>query len=212
VTLFRPQTLGEEIANSVSHGIGCIAALVGLPLLVLGARPHGATAVIGAAVFGATAVVLYLSSTLYHALAPNRAKRVFQLVDHSSIFLLIAGTYTPFTLGILRGPMGWTLFGIVWALAAAGVAMKATIGVRYARFSTGLYLAMGWLALVAAKQLWFQLPAWGLMWLVAGGLAYTVGVRFFATDHHPYRHFVWHLFVMAGTACHFMAVWRYAAL
>jgi hemolysin III len=143
-------------------------------------------------------------------LAPNRAKRVFQRLDHSAIFLMIAGTYTPFTLGVLRGPVGWTLFAIIWTLAIAGVVMKATIGARYQTFSNVLYLAMGWLVIVAAKSMWTLVPGWGLFWLVAGGLSYTVGIVFFATDHHPYRHFVWHLFVMTGTACHFMAVWRYA--
>ena len=208
---FRAQTVGEEIANSVSHGIGGLAALVGLPLLVIGARPHGTTAVIGAVVFGVTTAVLYLSSTLYHSLAYTRARRFLQIVDHSAIYLLIAGTYTPFTLGILRGRMGWTLFGIVWTLAIGGVVKTFTVGTRYQRLSTALYLGMGWLAVIAAKPLWLLLPGWGLTWLVAGGLFYTVGVMFFASDHQPYHHFVWHLFVLAGTACHFVAVWRYAA-
>ena len=206
----RAQTLREEIANSVSHGVACVAALIGLPVLILGARTYGTVAVIGTVVFGATTVFLYLSSTLYHALAPNRAKSFFRIIDHAAIYLLIAGTYTPFTLGVLRGTMGWILLAIVWTLAVAGIVMKATIGLRYPGFSTGLYLAMGWLAVFVARDLWLALPAWGMIWLVAGGLAYTAGVRFFATDHHPYRHFVWHLFVMAGTACHFIAVWRYA--
>ncbi len=208
--IHRPQTLGEEIANSVSHGVGLAAAIVGLPLLVLSARGHGTLAMTGAVVFGVSMVFLYLASTLYHALAPNRAKRFFQIVDHSAIYLLIAGTYTPFTLGVLHGPWGWALLGLIWSLAVGGVLMKVTIGTRYPRFSTALYLAMGWLAVVAAKQLWLHLPPWGLVWIVAGGLAYTIGVKFYATDHHRYRHFVWHLFVMTGTACHFVAVWQYA--
>lgn len=206
----RPQSLGEEIANSVSHGVGFLAALIALPVLVLGARPHGAAAIVGAVVFGATAAFLYLTSTLYHALAPNRAKRVFQILDHWAIYLLIAGTYTPFTLGVLRGPWGWTLFGLIWALAIAGVVFKIMGGIRYHRLSTGLYLAMGWLVLVAVKPLWLHVPAWGLTWLAAGGLAYTVGVGFYATDRFRYRHLIWHLFVLAGTGCHFMAVWHYA--
>lgn len=207
----RPQSVGEEVANGVSHGVGALAILIALPLLLLSLRERGTTAVVAAAVFGVTAAFLYISSTLYHSLGRNRAKRVFQLMDHSAIYLLIAGTYTPFTLGILRGTMGWTLFGIVWTLAFGGIVKTLLVGNRYQHFSTGLYLAMGWLALVAAKQLWTFLPGAGLTWLVAGGLFYTAGVAFFATDYRPYHHFVWHLFVLAGTACHFVAVWGYAA-
>jgi hemolysin III len=207
----RAQSRGEEIANSISHGMGFLAALIVLPVLVVGAAPHGAAAIVGAAVFAATMALLYLTSTLYHALAPNRAKRVFQILDHGAIYLLIAGTYTPFTVGILRGPWGWTLFGCIWALAVSGIVLKAVGGVRYPRLSTGLYLAMGWLVLVAAKPLWHAMPAWGLFWLAAGGAAYTAGVAFYAVDRMRYAHFVWHLFVLAGTACHVIAVLRYAA-
>ena len=137
----RAQTVGEEVANSISHGIATVAALIGLPVLIVGAQPKGQTAVIGAAVFGVMTLFLYFVSTMYHSLAPNRAKRVFQRLDHSAIFLMIAGTYTPFTLGVLRGPVGWTLFAIIWTLAIAGVVMKATIGARYQTFSNVLYLA-----------------------------------------------------------------------
>ena len=206
----RPQSLGEEIANSVSHGVGFLAALVALPVLVLGALPHGAAAVVGAVIFAVTAALLYLTSTLYHALAPNRAKRLFQIFDHGAIYLLIAGTYTPFTLGVLRGAWGWTLFGLIWALAVAGVVIKSIGGIRYHRLSTALYLAMGWLVLIAAKPLWQRVPGWGLFWLVAGGLAYTAGVGFYAAPRLRYGHFVWHLFVLAGTLCHFVAVLYYA--
>ena len=206
----RPQSLGEEIANSVSHGVGFLAALVALPVLVLGALPHGAAAVVGAVIFAATAALLYLTSTLYHALAPNRAKRLFQIFDHGAIYLLIAGTYTPFTLGVLRGTWGWTLFGLIWALAVAGVVIKSIGGIRYHRLSTALYLAMGWLILIAAKPLWQRVPGWGLFWLVAGGVAYTAGVGFYAAPRLRYGHFVWHLFVLAGTACHFVAVLYFA--
>ncbi len=207
----RPQSLGEEIANSVSHGIGFLAALAALPVLVLGATERGALAVIGAAVFAVTVALLYLTSTLYHALAQNRAKRVFQILDHGAIYLLIAGTYTPFTLGVLRGPWGWTLFGLIWGLAIAGVVAKVNWGIRYPHLSTAFYLAMGWLVLAAAKPLWLLVPKWGLFWLVAGGLAYTVGVGFYGARRLRYGHFIWHLFVLSGTACHFVAVWHYAA-
>jgi hemolysin III len=207
----RPQSPGEEIANSVSHGIGFLALLAAMPLLAGSALRHGTAALVGALAFGASAAVLYLASTLYHALTPARAKRFLRVVDHSAIYLLIAGTYTPFTLGVLRGAWGWTLFGIVWALAALGITAKATLGVRYPRLSTAVYLGMGWLVVIAARPLWRAVPAWGLFWLAAGGLAYTAGVGFYAASRRPYRHFIWHLFVLAGTGCHLVAVLRYAA-
>ncbi|HEY5547508.1 MAG TPA: hemolysin III family protein [Gemmatimonadaceae bacterium] len=207
----RPQTLGEEIANSVSHGVGFLAAVATLPVLVLSARSAGAAAVVGAAIFGGTMAVLYLTSTLYHATAHNRAKRVFQVLDHAAIYLLIAGTYTPFTLGVLRGAWGWTLFGLIWGLAVIGIFLKSLHGIRYPRLSTAVYIAMGWLVLVAAKPLWDNVSGWGLFWLVAGGVAYTAGVGFYAANRMRYAHFVWHLFVLAGTACHVVAVLRYAA-
>src|SRR5262249_38907722 len=151
----RVPSLGEEIANCVSHGVGCLAALAATPFLVLAAgRRGGAVAIVGASVFAGTMVVLYLVSTVYHALPRNRAKRVFRVIDHSAIFLLIAGTYTPFTLGPLRGAWGWTLFSIVWALAVLGVTLKSVGGIRYPRLSTMLYVAMGWLALIAIRPLW----------------------------------------------------------
>ncbi len=207
----RLQSFGEEIANSVSHGTGFLAMLIGLPVLIGGAIQHGAAAIVGAAVFGTSALLLYFTSTLYHALTPSRAKRVLQILDHGAIYLLIAGTYTPFTLGVLRGPWGWTLFGLIWALAAIGIAIKSIGGVRRPRLSTALYLAMGWLGLIAAKPMWDAMPAWGLFWLAAGGIAYTVGVGFYAAERVRYAHSVWHLFVLAGTACHFVAVLRFAA-
>jgi len=177
----RTQSPGEEIANSVSHGVGLLAAIAAAPVLVLSAVRHGGTArITGASVFAATMVLLYLTSTLYHALPGNRAKRVFQVLDHAAIFLMIAGTYTPFTLGVLRGPWGWTLFVLVWGLALAGVVLTATGGARYPKLRTGLYLGMGWLVLIAAKPLWLRVPPWGLFWLSAGGIAYTVGVAFYA--------------------------------
>jgi len=208
----RTQSSGEEIANSVSHGVGLLAAAAAAPVLVLSAVQHdGAARIVGASVFSATMVLLYLTSTLYHALPRNRAKRVFQVLDHAAIFLMIAGTYTPFTLGVLRGTWGWTLFGLVWGLALAGVVLTAVGGVRYPKLMTGLYLAMGWLILIAVKPLWLRMPSLGLFWLVAGGIAYTVGVVFYAAKRVRYSHFVWHLFVITGTACHFIAVLRFAA-
>lgn len=206
------QSRGEEIANSVSHGVGFLAAVAALPILVIAAVGRGyAPGVVGAAVFGTTLVALYLTSTLYHAWPPTRTKRVLRVVDHAAIFLLIAGTYTPFTLGVLRGAWGWTLFGLVWGLALAGVISKVFLGVRYPKISTGVYLAMGWLIVIAVKPLWTQVPAWGLFWLAMGGLAYTLGVPFYAAKTSRFSHFVWHLFVLAGSTCHFFAVLRYAA-
>ena len=211
----RPQTLGEEIANSVSHGVALLAAMVAAPFLVAASVRQGdAMDIAGASVFAATMVLLYFTSMLYHALPATRAARakgVLQILDHGAIYLLIAGTYTPFTLGVLRGPWGWTLFGLVWAMALAGVAVKAMAGIRYPRVSTALYLAMGWIAVIAIKPMFELIPGWGLFWLVAGGLCYTLGVGFFATDSRlRYGHFVWHLFVAAGTACHCVAVFYYA--
>ena len=208
----RTQSRGEEIANSVSHGVGLLAALAATPVLVLSAVRHGGAArIAGASVFAAAMVLLYLTSTLYHALPRNRAKRVFQVLDHAAIFLMIAGTYTPITLGVLRGTWGWTLFGLVWSLAIAGVALTAGGGVRYPKLTTSLYLAMGWLILIAVKPLWLRMPSEGLFWLSAGGIAYTVGVVFYAAKRVRYSHFIWHLFVITGTSCHYIAVLRFAS-
>ncbi|RZB32173.1 MAG: hemolysin III [Desulfobacteraceae bacterium Eth-SRB1] len=207
----RRQSLGEEIANSVSHGIGFLAAVAVFPVLVIASVQRGDTAaIIGASVFSTTMVLLYLASTLYHALPQNRAKRVFRILDHGAIYLLIAGTYTPFTLGVLRGALGWTLFGLVWGLAVVGIVLKAVGGVRHSKISTWLYLAMGWLIIIAARQLWLHMPWWGLFWLISGGIAYTAGAAIFAADRVKYVHFVWHLFVITGTACHCIAVLWYA--
>ncbi|SFU94271.1 hemolysin III [Polaromonas sp. YR568] len=211
----RVQTLGEEIANSVSHGVALLAAVIAAPFLVVASVRNGdAIDVAAASVFAATMVLLYFTSMLYHALPAvraARAKSVFQVLDHGAIYLLIAGTYTPFTLGVLRGPWGWTLFALVWTMALAGVAVKAVAGIRYPRVSTALYVAMGWVALIAIKPMLELIPNWGLFWLVAGGLFYTLGVGFFATDSRlRYGHFVWHMFVAAGTVCHFVAVLYYA--
>jgi len=208
----RALSLAEEIANSVTHGIGLLASLVGLPILVVAAAGRaGAMHVMGCSVFAASLVALYAASTIYHALLPSRAKQVFRVIDHVAIYLLIAGTYTPFTLGVLRGAWGWTLFGMVWSLAAAGVVFKTLLGVRHPRASVVLYLAMGWLALVAIRPIVAQVPAAGLAWLVAGGLFYTGGVVFFVLHRQRHSHAAWHLCVLGGSVCHFFAVLWYAA-
>ncbi len=201
----------EELASSVSHGIGLAGAAVAVPLLIVASiRQDNGAAIVGASVFGATMLVLYLSSTIYHALPESRAKQAFRSIDHAAIFLLIAGTYTPFTLGVLGGAWGWTLFGIVWGMAVVGVTLKAARGVRYPTLSLGLYLAMGWVVIVALKPVFLRVPAWGVFWLLAGGLAYTIGAAFYAASRVRYNHLVWHVFVMVGTTCHFVAVLRYA--
>jgi hemolysin III len=211
VVQHRRQTPGEEIANSISHGVGFLAALAAMPVLIVGAMQHGPAGVLGVVVFAGSAALLYLASTLYHALAPTRARDVLRIIDHSAIYLLIAGTYTPFTLGVLRGPLGGTLLALIWGLALAGVALKSIGGIRYPRLSTAVYLAMGWMIVAAARPLWTLMPAWGLFWLTAGGLLYTAGVGFYAASRIRYSHFVWHLFVLGGTTCHFIAVLHYAA-
>ncbi|GAB4352195.1 MAG: hemolysin III family protein [Gammaproteobacteria bacterium] len=208
----RPQTRGEEIANSLSHGAALLAALAATPFLVVAAAGGSdAAGITGAAIFGASMILLYGASMLFHALPPGGAKRLFQLFDHGAIYLLIAGTYTPFLLGPLRGAWGWSLFGVVWGLAALGIVLKAALGPeRGVKLSTGIYLAMGWLIVVAAEPAWTHIPHWGLAWLLLGGVAYTLGVLFFLAERVRYFHFVWHLFVVAGTACHFVAVVNYA--
>jgi len=208
----RAQCRAEEFANGVSHAVGLLAAVAASPVLIVSAvQRDGPAGIVGASVFAFTMVLLYLISTLYHTSARNKAtKRVFHVLDHSAIFLLIAGTYTPFTLGVLRGAWGWTLFGLIWGIAAVGVVFKSIGGVRYRRLSTILYLAMGWLVIIAVKPLWLNMPSWGLFWLLAGGAAYTAGVGFYAAKRIRFAHFVWHLFVIAGTACHCIAVLRYA--
>ncbi|HXM34950.1 MAG TPA: hemolysin III family protein [Pyrinomonadaceae bacterium] len=208
----RSLSLGEEIANSISHGLGLVLAIAAVPVLVVVAVRGGrASFVVGVSVFGASMVVLYLASTLYHSITHEGAKRVARVVDHSAIFLLIAGSYTPFTLGVLRGPWGWTLLGIVWGLAAIGLTMKVVGGTRHTWVTIALYLAMGWLALVAIKPMFALIPLPGILLILAGGVAYTAGLGFFAAHRLRYSHFVWHLFVIAGTTCHFFAVLWYAA-
>lgn len=205
----RTQTAAEELANSLSHGVGLLAALFAAPVLILAAARTGSAAYLaGVSVFVATVVLLYLSSTLYHRASTPRAKRALRVLDHSAIFLLIAGSYTPFTLGVLRGPWGWSLFGVVWGLAALGIFLKVFKGTGYPVLSNALYLGMGWLCVVAGRELWNALDGQALAWLVAGGLAYTVGVVFYTADRIRYAHFVWHLFVLTGTACHVVAVYQ----
>jgi hemolysin III len=205
------QSRSEELANSISHGVGIAGALAATPILIVGAAQNGGAAdVVGGAVFGASMILLYLASTLYHALPMGRAKALLRKLDHSAIFLLIAGTYTPFTLGILGGAWGWSLFGVVWGIATVGVCLKVLAGVRSKRLSTGMYIALGWMVLIAIQPLRMSVPPWGLGLLLLGGLAYTAGVPFYLARRLRFGHLVWHLFVLAGTTCHFFAVLWYS--
>ncbi|HZY79736.1 MAG TPA: hemolysin III family protein [Cyclobacteriaceae bacterium] len=207
----RLQTVGEEIANAISHGIGVLAAIAVTPFLIIKAIPLGGGAITGAAIFGASMIILYASSAIYHSLPQCKAKTIFRLLDHAAIFLLIAGTYTPFTLSVLQGAWGWTLFGLIWGLAVVGIILKTVRMHGNSKLSIGLYLAMGWLAVFAVRPLYYSMPTWGLIWILAGGVMYSGGVLFFAYDHRmKFNHFIWHLFVLAGTACHVIAVFQYA--
>jgi hemolysin III len=209
----RVVSLREELANAVTHGVGLVLSLIGMPILILAALDRGErTMVIGASVFGATLIALYAASTLYHAIPHPTLKQKLRVVDHAAIYLLIAGTYTPFTLGVLRGTWGWTLFGIVWTLAALGVFFKVVFGSgAMAKLSTAIYVAMGWVIIIAIKPLMASMEHAGLMLLVAGGLCYTGGVIFYVDRRRAWTHPVWHLFVMGGSICHYFAVLWYAA-
>ncbi len=203
----RPWTVAEEISHAVSHGIGAALAIAGLAGLVAIAARHGdAWHLVSSAVFGTTLVLLYSASTLYHAIPGERAKRVFRILDHSAIYLLIAGTYTPFTLGPLRGPWGWALFGVVWTGAVAGVVFKIVALGRAPILSVVLYAAMGWSVVFAFGPLVRALAPGGLVLLFAGGLCYTLGLVFYAWERLRFHHFVWHLFVLAGSILHYFAV------
>jgi hemolysin III len=209
-TEHRP-TLREEIANSVSHGLAFIAALAAGPALVLTAIESGGTArTLGAAVFAAVMILVYLASTLAHALPQRWGRQFFDDLDHVAIYLMIAGTYTPFMLGPLRGFWGWTLLTINWGLAATGIALYVSGKMRYILYHVYLYLAMGWLAIIAIKPIWLSIHPTGLLWIFAGGCAYTLGIVFFAARKIPYNHLIWHLFVVTGTVCHYLAILWYA--
>ena len=212
VSLKRMQSAGEELANSISHGIGLCAALIGAPILLLEARRSSPGFFLGTVIFAVTLSMLYLGSTLYHAWPQTRVKSVLRTLDHSAIFLLIAGAYTPFTLGPLHGFWGSTILAVVWALAIFGVFLKTTRGPsRHSKLSMTLYLGTGWLALIVARPMTLAIPFPALVWLVAGGIAYTMGVLFFVNERLRYAHFVWHLFVLTGSGCHFAAIFSCAA-
>lgn len=210
----RVQTRGEEWANALSHGMACLMAVGAMPILVDAAARRGGVVEVAAAVtFGATMIVLYLVSTLYHALPDGRAKRWLRRLDHASIYLFIAGSYMPFVFGVLRGAWGWTLFALVWTAAGLGVAAKLFGRLDHPLWSTGLYVAMGWIALLAAAPLYERMSTSGLAWLVGGGLFYTAGAVIYLFDANlRFAHFVWHLFVVGGSSCHVCAaLWPVAS-
>lgn len=204
------ESFGEELASSLTHGFGAILSLAILVLLVTLSSLHGSVwQIIGSAIFGTSLVVLYTASTLYHSFPQPGARRVFSALDHCSIFLLIAGTYTPFLLVTLRGPLGWSLLALIWSLAALGIGLRLVLRTRPTILFVGLYLAMGWAAVLAIKPIVLQVPAGGLAPMVAGGLAYTAGVGFYVWRRLPYNHAIWHLLVLLGSAFHVAAVYYY---
>ena len=208
----RPQTVEEEIANALSHGVGFLLAAASLPvLLAMAERHHGSTIHVAAvSVFSITMMLLYLVSAAYHAAPEGDVKAFLNRLDHAAIFLFIAGSYTPFALGVLNARWGWTIFGGIWAMSAAGFAVKLMNRLKHPLWSTALYVAMGWFALLAAAPTLHTMSASGILWLLGGGVAYTAGAVVFLFDSRaPYLHFVWHLFVLGGTACHFWAALWY---
>jgi len=207
----RHQTRGEEIANSITHGLFLIAAIITMPILVAKSiRTENNLIIMATCIFVVTVILVYFISTLYHAMPRNKNKERMRIVDHGAIYLLIAGTYTPFALNVIKGNWGWFLFTLEWSIAIVGIVLLYYTGLKYRRLSLFFYLIMGWLIVVAIKPLWINLPAWGLALIFIGGMSYTLGVSFYRVSHLNFRHFIWHLFVMFGTACHIVAVYLYA--
>lgn len=203
-------TKGEEIANAITHGIGAILSIGALVLLVVFSSLYGdAWYIVSYSIYGTTLVILYAASTLYHSLPGRKTKHLFQIFDHSSIYLLIAGTYTPYILTKLRSPLGWTIFGIVWGLGILGIIMKTLWVDRYMGLSTIIYVIMGWLIVIEFKPLMNAMPTTGLVLLIVGGILYTLGAVLFMFDNIPYNHAVWHIFVLAGSICHFFSIIKY---
>ena len=203
-------SIKEEIAHSVTHGIGALLSVIGLATLVVNSSLYGdAWHIVSTSIYGLTLITLYTASTLYHAITVPDIKRVLQKLDHAAIFLLIAGTYTPFTLVSLRGGWGWALFGLVWSIAIAGMIMELVVKKRYKRISIGLYLGLGWIVMIAVVPLVENVEPGGLLLLIAGGLFYSLGVIFYVWKKLVYHHAIWHVFVLAGSACPFFAVFHY---
>jgi hemolysin III len=200
----------EEIFNSVTHGVGALVSIAGLVFLIVFSSIYGQTMhVVSCTIYGTTLVLLYTASTLYHSFQKPSIKHVFKIFDHSCIYVLIAGTYTPFMLVTVQGALGWTIFGIVWGLTILGIIFKAFFVTRFKIVSTIAYILMGWLVILAIKPLFHALPGGGIFWLISGGLAYTIGTIFYAWKKLPFNHAIWHLFVLAGSVCHFFAIMFY---
>ncbi len=203
-------TLGEEICNSVTHGIGALISISGLVLLIVFSAMYGnVNHIVSCTIFGTALVLLYTASTLYHSLKKPKLKHIFKIFDHSCIYVLIAGTYTPFLLVTISGAVGWTMLIIVWSLAVVGILFKIFFIYRFKIISTIAYILMGWIIIFAIKPLFHALPGGGLALLISGGLAYTFGTIFYAWNRLPFNHAIWHLFVLAGSVCHFFAVMFY---
>jgi len=199
--------VGEEIANSVTHGIGAVLAVAGLTVLVVLAAIYGDTwRVVSFTIYGSSLIILYSASTLYHGVRHPKVKRVLRTFDHTSIYLLIAGTYTPFLLIAVRDTMGWTLLAIVWAMAIVGIIWKIFFLGRFEVMATIMYVLMGWMGVIAFRQMLVNVPHFGVIMLFAGGIVYTLGVGFYAWEKLPYNHAIWHLFVLGGSICHFVAI------
>ena len=210
--MLHADTLGEEIASAATHGLGVIFSIVALVLLVMSATETGSTwNVIAVSVFGASMILLYLFSTLMHAIPHPRAKRVLQVFDHAGIYLLIAGSYTPFALVSLQGRLGWTLFGIVWGVAILGIVWKLFSTGKYMWVSNVTYLGLGWICIIAIRPLYESLGHTGFMLLLAGGIAYSVGIVFYVWQKLPFNHAIWHLFVLAGSVFIFLSILLYVA-
>ncbi|KHT60701.1 hemolysin [Photobacterium gaetbulicola] len=201
----------EEVANSVSHALGMVFGIIGLVLLLVQAVGADADAlsITSLSIYGASMILLYLASTLYHAIPFERAKRALKTFDHCAIYLLIAGTYTPFLLISLRTPLAITLMAVIWAIALVGIMLKIAFVYRFKRLSLATYLTMGWLSLIAVYPLAMSLATGGLVLLAVGGIVYSVGVVFYVNKRIPYNHAIWHLFVLGGTVCHFLAIYFY---
>jgi len=203
-------TTGEEIANAVIHGIGALLSIAALVLLVVFSAINGQPwSIFSSVIYGSSLIILYLSSTLYHGFQRKKIKDLFEIFDHSAIYILIAGTYTPFALITLSGRLGWIIFSVVWVLAAIGIIFKIFFVKRFRILSTILYIAMGWLVVFAMEPLVTNLDFWGVFWLVIGGILYTVGTIFYVWRKIPYHHALWHLIVLAGSICHFFSVFFY---
>jgi len=208
--IYKIRSLKEEIANSMTQVFGLGLSLEAVSILVVLAILKGTVwHIVSFSIYGTTLIILYLVSSLYHLARKRRTRHIFRIMDHSSIYLLIAGTYTPFTLVTLRGPWGWSLFGLIWGLALLGIYFKLFFTKRISKFSTSIYMAIGWLPVIAIKPLLAVLPLGGFLWIIAGGLSYSVGVLFFRLEKIPYFHLIWHLFVIGGSACHFIAILFY---